>query len=226
MPDLRGITMKTIRNLILSIALVFAFSVQASANVPWGTVSNLTGATPSPTSFTSAPVIIDLMTANTTMGALSGGTAGGFYTVILLQDGTGARTFTPPSNLTGLPASTPAAVTTANGYTAYVVELIGTNYVVQGEYDNVSLASTFKTTFSSAGTAVAPVTAQTQASVVIPGLTVANTCICEAQTTGSTWVATSLSCLPNTNFAQCVELNPSAATLTPTVATINVSIEN
>lgn len=216
--------MKTIKNLLLSIALLFVLVVPARADLPWGTVGNVTGSTPSPTSFTSAPVIIDLMTANTTMGALSGGTAGSFYTVILLQDGTGSRTFTAPSNLKNLPASTPAAVTTANGYVAYVVTPSGSNYNVVGEYDNPSLVNVFKSTFTSAGSAVAPVTAQTQASVVIPGLTVANTCVCEAQSTGATWVATSLSCLPNTNFAQCVELNPSAATLTPTATTVNIVV--
>lgn len=215
--------MNKIKSLFISAVLVLGLSTSALANLPWGTVQNVTGTTPSPTSFTSAPVLIDLMTGTTTMGALSGGTAGGFYTVILLQDGTGSRAFTPPTNLTGLPA-TPAAVSTANGYAAYVVELIGTNYVVQAEYDNTPLNDVFKSTFTSAGTAVAPVTAQIQASVVIPGLTVANTCLCEAQTTGATWVATSLSCLPNTNYAQCVELNPSAATLTPTATTVNVVI--
>ena len=218
--------MKTIKNLLLSITLLFAFTATANAAIPWGTTQQVTGSTPSPTSFSSAPVIIDLMTGNTTMGSLSGGTAGGFYTIILEQDGTGSRTFTPPTNFTGLPASTPAAVTTANGYVVYIVQAVGANYNVVSEYDNVNLADSYKVALATAGTTVAPNATQAQTAQYAPGVATTTACVCDPATYPATWqVGIFTECVPTTNTITCQVVNPDPTnTHTPAAVSLNIRI--
>lgn len=215
--------------------MVVGFGLSANATppaapkVPWGTINVQTSATPTCTTFATSPVCILNMTANITAMTLSGvpATPGHFATLIFQQDGTGSRTLTvastvlaPGGNYTALPAIT----TAANSYSVWVVQGSAAPYKVVAAYDNLPLSGTFYTTQTSNGTAVAPGAAQAQPTIVVPGMVAGSTCACQAQTLPATWLSgITLSCLPQTNAVQCVEINASGATITPTVVTLTVT---
>lgn len=223
---------KHIKSFIVA-AVLFALPAVANAGIPWGTVVNVTGATPTATTFTSAPVVIDTLSTTQTSLTISGGTAGSFYTLIVMQDGTGSRTFTPPTNVSaasffngGVLPTVPSA---ANAYTVWVLQAVGATptYQLVNAFDNLPLNNTFVSTQATLGTAVANGVTQSQGSVVIPGVTLATVPICQAQTTPATWqTGIALDAICGTNFCQCQEVNPTAATITPATVTLNIRITN
>jgi len=224
---------KTIAALLfgISFALPAMAAVPANPQVPWGTISVQTPSAGAATctTFATAPVCILNLTGNLSSLTISGtpATAGGAYaTLIFMQDGTGSRTFTAPTNLTtstSIP-TLPAIPSTANQFTVWVVQKVGSNYQVVGTYDNLNLSGTFLTTQTSNGTAVDHIAAQAQPTIVVPGMSASSTCLCQAQTLPSTWLTgITLTCLPETNAVQCVEINASGATITPTVITLTVT---
>lgn len=229
---------KTIAALVVGIGLSIPAMAAVPGNpvVPWGAIAVPTS-TASPVansyvcpSFASDPVCIINMTSNVASLTVSGtpSTPGGAYaTIIFQQDGTGSRTLALPTNITtstSIP-TLPAIPSAANTFTVWVLQKVGSNYQVVGTYDNLNLSGTFITTQTSNGTAVAPGAAQVQPTVVVPGMTASSTCSCQAQTLPATWLSgIVLSCLPETNAVQCVEINPNgSATITPTVNTLNIS---
>jgi len=210
-------------------------AVPANPQVPWGAIAAPT-ATASPVantyvcpSFATDPVCILNMTTNIAGLTVSGipATAGGAYaTIIFMQDATGSRTVTLPTNITTSTSvpTLPAIPSTASQFTVWVVQKVGSNYQVVGTYDNLNLSGTFLTTQTSNGTAVDHITAQVQPTVLVPGMSAASTCSCQAQTLPATWLTgITLSCIPETNAVQCVEINASGATITPTVNTLTIT---
>ena len=163
---------------------------------------------------------------------ISGGTAGGYYTVVIMQDGTGSRTFTAPTNVVadtanGI-ASIPAPPSAANAYTAWVLKATGTTptYLLEGVYDNVSLNNVFATTTTTAGTAITGGTTQSVGSVVVPGVTVASIAVCAPQTTPASWqTGIFMNAITGTNFVQCQIVDPvGVTTVTPTAVTVNIRV--
>lgn len=134
--------MKTLRSLIIGLALILALSTPSMAALPWLTgthnVNVQTSATPTCTSFSTSDVCYIYATAAVTATTLSGGTAGKNYLIVVQQDGTGGWAWTVPTTVINADGSAVAANNTvANNFTAYVVQKVGTNYVVQGAYDNI-----------------------------------------------------------------------------------------
>lgn len=223
--------MKTFKSIALSLALVFGLSSLSWAALPWSTSDPLevSGATPTCTYTSTALACIENMTAPVTALTLAGMTAGTYYTLIWMQDGTGSRALTQASitQATGGPAI-PAITTAANSYQAWVIKATSaTAATFVASYDNVSLAPFWTATQASNGTAITGGTIQAQPTVVVPGMSVSHTCTCQAQTQPASWnTAVTLSCLPLTNALQCIEqANNGAVTITPTAVTINIRIQ-
>ena len=206
---------------------VFALSaLNAHSALPWGTINNAATGTASPTctSFASAPVCILDMTANITSLTISGdpGAASNHQaTLIMQQDGTGGRVF--PSAIASMTGLLPSpASTAANKYTAYVVQLNTTTnkFSVVGQYDNYPLTGfEFSTTQAAAAATIAPGATLAQSAIDAPGMAITNTCLCVPQISTQSVV---LSCIPGTNTVQCVEQNATNATVTATTVTLNV----
>ncbi len=223
--------------LIGALALVVLSVAAVYAAVPWpsgasipSNVQNVTGSTPSPAAFptsTNVPgVIIDLMTGNTTMGALTGGITGNYETLIIEQDGSGSRTFTGPSTLKGMPSTIPTA---ANSYTVCKLYYDGTNYNVTPTgvcFDNLPLTNLYANVQSSAGTAIAPNATQAQTTLSVPGANANTPCSCTPQTYPATWqVGIATQCVPGTNTVICQVVNGDPTnTHTPTAISLSVRL--
>lgn len=221
--------MNKIKTLILSALAVVALASPSWAGLPWDAenIQNVTGSTPAPTAFptSNGGVLIDLMTGNTTMGSLSGGVSGDYYTIVIVQDGTGGRTFTAPTDLKHMPSSIPTA---ANSWTACVVKYDGTNYNVtpSGQcYNNYAFSQDPTIIYKQAlaNTAIANTASATEASVVAPGMTASKGCIAVEVNPGADEAkGLFVSCVPNTNYVQVKQTNPTAATITPTAGTVYI----
>lgn len=215
--------MKTyIKTLFLAALMALGLSAPALAGVPWGTTAPLqvSGATPTCTFTATALACIENMTANVTSVTLAGMTVGTYYTVALMQDGTGSRTLVQTS-ITGAPALT-AGESTANSYAVWIVQATSATIAAfVTDYSNVSLADTFISFTTSAGSAVATGVTQAQTAIVAPGASASTPCSCQAQTLPATWqTGIILQCLPATNTLTCEETNPTAGTITPAAITM------
>jgi len=224
---------KTIKSLILSIALLAAPSA-ALAKVPWGAVGAAsTGASPVCTTFSTDPVCVVTLSTTTASITISGGTAGGFYTLILNQNGTGGYSAVLPTNVTAAASLNggviPAIPTAANGYTVWVLEAVGATptYTLLNAYDNVNLNDVYTNTITTPTTALTTATVLALPTIIVPGVTVASGCLCQGQTQPATWqTGLQLTCLPETSAVQCIEMNPSATTITPSAIVVNVRLTN
>ena len=218
-----------LKSLVLSLVFALGFSAPAWANLPWGSTAPLevSGATPTCTYTSTALACIEDMTANVTSVTLAGMTAGTYYTIVFMQDGTGSRTLTQASitQATG-GLAVPAIPSTANQYTAWIIKATSASAAtfVQN-YDNVSLLPFFTATQTTNGTAVAPGAYQLQPTIVVPGMIAGSLCLYQAQTLPSTWQTGIIAgCLSLTNAVQGAELNPTAATITPAAVSANLRI--
>ena len=222
--------MKTsIKTLLLTALMAFGLSAPALADLPWGSTAPLevSGATPTCTYTSTALACIEDMTGNVTSVTLAGMTAGTYYTIVFMQDGTGSRTLTQASitQATG-GLAVPAIPSTANQYTAWIIKATSASAAtfVQN-YDNVSLLPFFTATQTTAGTAVAPGAYQLQSTIVVPGMIAGSLCLYQAQTLPATWQTGIVAgCLSLTNAVQGVELNPTAGTITPAAVSANLRI--
>lgn len=223
--------MNKIKTAFLSLALLAASVAPSLAALPWsagagtGAPLQVSGATPTCTYTATALACIEDMTANVTSVTLAGMTAGSYYTLIFMQDGTGSRTLTQTS-ITG--GSLATGTTGANQYDVWLIKATSASAAtfVQ-DYPNAPLFDTWTNGAGTAGTAVAAAgTAITQAipTVVIPGLAASNDCSCNPQAIAGTNVALHTRCVPATNAATCYWQNESAASVTATTATFNVRI--
>lgn len=224
--------MNRIKTTLLSIALLVASVAPSLAAIPWsagagtGAPLQVSGATPTCTYTATALACIEDMTANVTSVTLAGMTAGTYYSLIFMQDGTGSRTLTQTS-ITGSPGLA-TGTTGANQYDIWLIKATSASAAtfVQ-DYPNAPLFDTWTSGAGIAGTAVAAAgTAITQAipTVVIPGLSASNSCSCDTQAISGANVAIHTRCIPATNAAECVWQNESAASVTATTATFNVRI--
>ena len=223
--------MKSLKTLILSAFLLVGLSAPSWAALPWGSTAPLevTSTTPTCTYTSTALACVSLMSGNTTALTLAGMTAGTYYTIIFVMDGTGSRTLTQASitAASGGPAL-PAITTAANSYQAWVILATSASAATfVASYDNVDLSPFFTATQATNGTAITGGTIQAQPTVVVPGMSVSHTCTCLAQTQPASWnTAVTLSCLPLTNALQCVEqANNGVVTITPTAVTVNIRIQ-
>jgi hypothetical protein len=224
--------MNRIKTSILTLAMLATSAMPALAAIPWaagagtGAPLQVSGATPTCTYTATALACIEDMTANVTSITLAGMTAGTYYSLILMQDGTGSRTLAQTS-VTGAPALT-TAEKAANGYAVWIIKATSASAATfVTDYSNAPLFNDWTTGAGIAGTAVAAAgTAITQAipTVVIPGLGTSNTCSCNTQAITGTNVALHTRCVPATNAATCYWQNESAASVTATTATFNVRI--
>jgi hypothetical protein len=220
--------MKSFKSLILSIAALALTAIPAAAAIPWGTTGaplQVSGATPTCTYTATALACIEDMTANVTSITLAGMTAGTYYSIILMQDGTGSRTLAQTS-ITGAPALS-TAESAANGYAVWIIKATSASKAsFVTDYDNAPIFADFKQAQTTAGTAVTGGTIQAQSTVVAPGMSAANACICDAQTLPASWqTAVSLACLPETNAVQCViYANNGVVTITPTAVSVNIRL--
>lgn len=212
--------------------MVVATALPSLAGIPWsagagtGAPLQVSGATPTCTYTSTALACIENMTANVTSITLAGMTAGTYYSIILMQDGTGSRTLAQTA-ITGAPALS-TAESAANGYAVWTIKATSASAAtfIQ-DYANAPLFDVWTNGAGTAGTAVAAAgTAITQAipTVVIPGMSASNVCSCNTQAIGGTNVALHTRCIPATNAAECVWQNESAASVTATTATFNVRI--
>ena len=221
--------MKALKSLVLSLILVAGLSVQAFAGLPWGSTAPLevSGATPTCTYTSTALACIENMTGNVTSVTLAGMTSGLYYTIAFMQDGTGSRTLTQASitQASGGPA-VPAIPSAANTYTYWVIKATSASAATfVSNYDNTLPAGTVTVTQTSAGTAVAPNAYQLQATIVVPGMVAGSLCLYQPQTLPATWQTGIIpGCLSLTNAIQGVEINTTAATITPTAVSVNVRI--
>lgn len=218
--------MKSFKTTILALAALAISVAPALANVPWGTTAPVqqASATPTCTYTATALACIDKMGADVTALTLAGMTAGTYYTMVWMQDGTGSRALTQ-TPITGAPALS-TAESAANGYAVWIIKATSASAATfVADYDNTPLLSTWTSTQASNGTAVAPGAIQAQPTIVAPGMAVSNECVCQAQTLPATWqTGIVIACLPLTNAVQCIEENPTAGTITPTAVTVNVRL--
>ena len=222
--------MKALKSLALSLVLIAGLSISAFAAIPWGTTGaplEVSGATPTCTYTATALACIENMTANVTSVTLAGMTAGQYYSIIFLQDATGSRTLTQASitQASGGPVI-PAIPSTAATYTAWVILATSASAATfVAAYDNTPLFKQFVIAQTTNGTAVAGGTMQAQPTIVVPGMTAANLCVCGPQTLPATWqTGVVAACLPETNAIQCEEINVTAATITPTAVSVNLRL--
>jgi len=221
--------MNKIKSLVLSLILIAGFSAPAFAAFPWGSTAPLevNGATPTCTYTATALACIEDMTAAVTSVTLAGMTAGDYYTIAFMQDGTGSRTLTQTSitQATGGPA-VPAIPSAANTWTVWIIKATSaTAATFVSNYDNAPIFKQFTAAQTSNGTAVAGGAMQAQPTIVVPGMTSANVCLCQPATLPATWqTGVTAGCLAETNAVQCEEFNPTAATITPTAVSVNIRL--
>lgn len=225
---------RTLLSIVLGFTLALAGCAGAWAAVPWGAPGNVTvansevsGATPTCTYSSTLLTCIEDMTANVTSVTLAGMTAGTYYTIMFVQDGTGSRTLTQASitQATGGPAL-PAIPSTANTYTAWIIKATSASAAtfVQN-YDNVMLWDTWNMLQVGAGTTVTAATIQAQTAIVAPGMTANNNCSCVFSNPDANFnKGLTMGCVPATNSVTCNEVNPTAANATPTAGNIIVRI--
>src|SRR5271168_2219767 len=166
--------MKFIKSLAFTIAFALALPLAAFAKVPWGAQSNGTGQSPVCTSFSTDPVCVVTLSTTQASVTISGGTAGSFYTLVWMENGTGGYPITLPTNLTAatsygtLPSAIPTA---ANNWSVWVVQAVGATptYQLVSTYDELPLNDVFTSTVATLGTAVTTGTYQLQPSVIVPG---------------------------------------------------------
>lgn len=219
--------MKTsIKSSILAGAFLLASVLPAFAKLPWGSTAPLqvSGATPTCTYTTTALACIEDMTTNVTSITLAGMTAGSYYTLILMQDGTGSRTLAQAS-VTGAPALT-TAESAANGYAVWLIKATSASAAAfVADYSNAPLGDTWTSTFTTDGTPLTTGTVLTEPTIVAPGMALANNCYAVAQTSAASWAkGIQLSCVPFVNGMAVQLSNPTATTVTPTAVTVNVRI--
>lgn len=192
--------------------------------LPWGSTAplNQAGATPTFTYTATALAGIENMTANVTSITLAGMTAGKYYTLILMQDGTGSRTLTQTS-ITGAPT---LATVNANLYDVWLIKATSASAATfVRDYPNLGLWYIFAAQVTGSNSAVTTVAAaQAAPTVVAPGMSVNNNCSCVSSNPDAGALKLGLSCVPLTNAAQCEYFNQSAGSITPTAATINVRL--
>lgn len=225
--------MKKLLSIVLFLTLALAGCTGAWA-IPWGapgsvtvTNSEVSGATPTCTYSSTLFVCIEDMTANVTSLTLAGMTAGTYYTIIFVQDGTGSRTLTqtPITQATGGMAI-PAIPSAANTWTVWTIKATSASAAtfVQN-YDNATVFDTWNMQMTGAGTTVTAATIQAQTAIVVPGMTTNNMCGCNFSNPDANFnKGMTMSCVPGTNSVTCNEINPTAANATPTAGTINVRI--
>lgn len=210
--------------------LALPFARPAHAAFPWGSSdpNEVSGATPTCTYSATSFFCIENMTANVTSVTLAGMTAGTYYAIAFVQDGTGSRTLAQTSitQATSGPA-VPAIPSAANKWTVwYILATSASAATFVQNYDNVPLWDTFIAQQTGDGSPVANTASETPtAALVVPGMTANNRCSAEyANPDANIKKGVFIRCIPSTNSIQAVETNPTAATITPTAATINVRI--
>ena len=220
-----------LRNLIATavLAIFVGLSSAAHAGIPWGTTGaplQQASATPTCTYTATALACIDKMGANVTSLTLAGMTAGTYYSIIWMQDGTGSRTLAQTA-ITGAPALS-TAESAANGYAVWVIKATSASAATfVTDYDNAPLfGSWVDAVTTNTGQAVAPTAAaQAAPTIVAPGMTAANHCTVSPQGVPSSWQGgITLYCIPQTNAVQLEFVNASAATITATATAVNVRI--
>jgi hypothetical protein len=223
--------MKTLKTLILSIALAVGTAMPALAAIPWGSTAPLevSGATPTCTYTATALACIEDMTANVTAVTLAGMTAGTTYTIIFMQDGTGSRTLAASGggSITGAPSLITTTETGANKYAVWIIKATSASAATfVADYPNAPLWDTFMATLTTAGTAITTKATQTQTAIVVPGMSTANSCYWTPQTAvDSTWAGTAIAqCIPATNSVNIALTNPTATTATPSATVLNIRI--
>lgn len=209
---------------LLAFVAALALSTPSWAAFPWSTSDPLevSGATPTCTYTSTAFFCIENMTANVTSVTLAGMTAGKYYAIAFVQDGTGSRTLTQTSITGGV--TIPA---TANQWTVWVIKATSASAAtfVQNS-DNAPLWDTWVTAQATGdGSPVANTASETPATMVVPGMTAAHRCSAVVSNPDANirkGIVTT--CVPGTNLVSVVETNPTAATITPTAATENIGI--
>lgn len=226
--------MKSIKSILLSLALVVGLSAPSWASFPWSTTDPLevSGATPTCTYTATALACIENMTANVSSVTLAGMTKGTYYTIVFVQDATGSRTLTQASITAATGGlAVPAIPSAANKYTVWVILATSASAAtfVQN-YDNVPIWDTWNSatgaaTITTNGTQLTTGTMQAQPTLVVPGMGAGDSCTCVTQTLPATWQTGIISgCLPSTNLVTCEEFNPTAGSITPAAVTMNVRI--
>lgn len=222
--------MNYIKALLIATALALISVAPAGAALPWGAPGNVTvanaevsGATPTCTYSSTLFTCIEDMTANVTSVTLAGMTAGTYYTLVFMQDGTGSRTLTQTS-ITG--GSLATGTTAANKYDVWVIKATSaTAATFIADYPNAPLWDVWNMAQAGNGTSVANATVQSQPTVVVPGMTANNSCSCVFTNPDANFAkGMSMGCTPLTNAVTCQEVNATAATATPTAGTIAVRI--
>lgn len=220
--------MNKIKTSILSLAVLLASVVPSFAALPWGSTAPLqqASATPTCTYTATALACIDKMGANVTSLTLAGMTAGSYYTMIWMQDGTGSRTLTQTA-ITGAPALS-TAESAANGYAVWLIKATSASAATfVTDYDNAPLTNIFaQAVTTNTGQAVAPTAfAQAAPTIVAPGASASSNCQVTSQGLPSSWQAgIVLYCIPSTNALVLDFVNPSAATITATATAVNVRL--
>lgn len=220
--------MNLIRKTLASLAIAVFTAAPALAAVPWGSTGPVQQASNTPTCTYTATALacIDKMGGNVTSLTLAGMTAGTYYTMIWMQDGTGSRTLAQTA-ITGAPALS-TAESAANGYAVWKIKATSASAATFIEdYDNAALFDSWlDTTTTNTGQVVAPgAAAQAAPTIVAPGMAATNHCTVSAEAIPSTWQAgIVLDCIPQTNAIQLEFINPSAATITATATAVNVRI--
>jgi len=218
--------MKRIASIVLGLAL---FAAPAFAGIPWGTTGaplEQASATPTCTYTATALACIDKMGADVTSLTLAGMTAGDYYTMIWMQDGTGSRALTQTA-ITGAPALA-SDESAANGYAVWVIKATSASKAsFVADYDNAPLFDVWTGATTTAGTAIAAGAMQAGTAVVIPGIASTNSCSCGTSTYPASWQTGILPvCVPITNAASCnlVNVGPANATVTPTAISLQIRI--
>jgi hypothetical protein len=228
--------MNRIKSLILTLALLSLPSA-ALAKVPWGAIGAAsTGASPVCTTFSTDPVCVVTLSTTTASITISGGSTGGFYTLILMENGTG--NFAVSGSLVGglsaasyynsgaLPASIPTA---ANNYSVWVVQATNTTtptYSLVGTYDQLGLNDVFTTTQVESTASIASAVTVLYPTITVPGVTLTSGCLCQPQVNPSLWGSMTTGCIPQTNAVQCTVSNATAASIAPSAVTLNVRLTN
>lgn len=221
--------MNKIKTSIASLAILLASSIPALATVPWGSTAPLqqASATPTCTYTATAMACINKMTANVTSLTLAGMTAGTYYTMIWMQDGTGSRTLTQTA-ISGAPALS-TAESAANGYAVWLIKATSASAATFiTDYDNAPLTNVFaQAVTTNTAQAVAPgAAAQAAPTIVAPGTSTSSNCDLTLQALPSSWqTGLILYCIPSTNAVTLQFVNPGATnTITATANAVNVRI--
>ncbi len=228
------------RRLAIISALILLMARSSFAAIPWNaTVTTVTPSAGAGTCTLPAVCIFNL-TGDLTSLTLSGGSAGSSYSLIFVQDATGGRSFTVPTNLKGGPfvgTPLPSIPSTANAWTVWVIFFDGVNYMLQGAYDGLLIFDEYANTYQSLGTLIATrslereVRAPSTVSVIFPGMTPTSTCWCVPEldpgttphSLPTTWQTGIQSmCIPDTNSVTCALQNPTAISITPVSDLLNI----